>query len=115
MYEPQEGTWTLTAPDGRQWTGASGLLAAAAEQRDRIPTEVQLERIFAVEEPTEDEKDAARYRWLRGRLIGADFDWNETGASALVFEMPKAARISASCDKTIDDAMALTELTPNAK
>jgi hypothetical protein len=59
-------------------------------------------------------KDAARYRWLRGHLIGADFDWNESGASTLVFEMPKALRISANCDKTIDDAMALTELTPNA-
>lgn len=47
MYEPQEGTWTLTAPDGRQWTGASGLMAAAAEQRERIPASVQLERIFA--------------------------------------------------------------------
>ena len=64
MYEPQEGTWTLTAPDGRQWTGASGLLAAAAEQRERIPATVQLERIFAELEPTEDEQDAARYRWL---------------------------------------------------
>lgn len=58
-------------------------------------------------------EDAARYRWLRGHLIGADFDWNESGASTLVFEIPKGLRISANCDKTIDDAMALTELPAN--
>lgn len=52
-------------------------------------------------------EDAARYRWLRDRLIGADFDWNDSGTSALVFELPKEALISANCDKTIDDAMAL--------
>ncbi len=45
-YAPQEGTWTLTAPDGRQWHGASGLLVAATEQNERIPPEVQLARIF---------------------------------------------------------------------
>ena len=65
MYKPQEGTWTLTAPDGRQWTGTSGLRAAAAEQRERIPATVQLERLAEACELTEDEKDATRYRWLR--------------------------------------------------
>lgn len=53
MHEPQEGIWTLTAPDGRQWTGESGLCAAAAEQRERIPPAVQLERIFAEFDLTE--------------------------------------------------------------
>lgn len=109
MYEPQEGTWTLTAPDGRQWTGASGLKAAAAEQRERIPPAVQLERIFAELEPTEDEKDAARYRWLRERLMAADFDWQESGECALVFAWPKDCAVSGNCDATIDGAMLKTQ------
>lgn len=108
MYEPQEGVWMLTAPDGRQWTGASGLLAAAAEQRERIPPAVQLERIFAELEPTEDEKDAARYRWLRERLLAADFDWNGSGECALVFTWPKDCAVSGNCDAMIDAAMLKT-------
>lgn len=57
-------------------------------------------------------RDAARYRWLKSRLLGADFDWNGSGAFVIAFEMPHEARVSANCDRTIDDAM---ELTPNAK
>ena len=49
--------------------------------------------------------DAERYRWLRERLIGADFDWQESGIYALVFEMPEGVGVSADCDKTIDAAM----------
>jgi len=42
----QVGTWTLTAPDGRTWQADSPLKACSAEQRDRIPPEVALKRIF---------------------------------------------------------------------
>lgn len=42
----QVGTWTLTAPDGRTWQADSPLKACGAEQRDRIPPEVALKRIF---------------------------------------------------------------------
>ncbi len=66
--------WTLTAPDGRQWTGASGLLAAAAEQRERILPEVRLQRILKAVSPTQDEIDAARYRWLRANTNWVGFE-----------------------------------------
>lgn len=49
--------------------------------------------------------DAARYQWLRKRLIGGDFDWNESGTCALIFEWPKNAPVSTDCDSTIDQAM----------
>ena len=59
----------------------------------------------------QDLKDAERYRWLKARLLGADFDWNESGTCALVFEWPKDSPVSANCDRTIDDAMIAAETT----
>lgn len=56
LYPPQKGTWTLTAPDGRTWTAASGLMCAAKEQNERVPAEEQLRRIFTTLEPSEEEK-----------------------------------------------------------
>lgn len=53
QYKPQSGTWTLTAPDGRQWQAASGLMAAAKEQNERIPPEVMVDRIMEAAEPDE--------------------------------------------------------------
>jgi hypothetical protein len=50
--------------------------------------------------------DAARYRWLRARMLAADFDYNESGTQALVFEMPEGWKASADCDETINYAMA---------
>lgn len=46
-YPHQAGTWTMIAPDGRQWTGDSPLRCASAEARSRIPPEVALDRIFS--------------------------------------------------------------------
>ena len=43
---PMAGMWTLTAPDGRVWQGDSPLRCVAAESRERVPAEVQLQRIF---------------------------------------------------------------------
>ncbi len=56
-------------------------------------------------QPTQEQKDAARYQFLKARLMGADFDWNESGACVLVFEWPKDVPIGADCDKNIDAAM----------
>lgn len=52
-------------------------------------------------ELAEAKRDADLYRWLKPRMMGADFDWNESGAICLVFEMPPDTRFSADCDKTI--------------
>lgn len=54
---------------------------------------------------TDEQKDAARYRWLKARLMGADFDWNESGACALVFEWPKDVPVGVDCDQNIDAAI----------
>jgi hypothetical protein len=45
-YAAQEGTWTLTAPDGRKWQADSPLRVVSLEQRQRVPAEVALHRIF---------------------------------------------------------------------
>lgn len=50
-------------------------------------------------------KDAIRYRWLKERLIGADFDWNESGATILAFEFPRNVGIGGNCDQNIDAAI----------
>jgi hypothetical protein len=52
--------------------------------------------------------DAARYLWLRGRLMAADFDWQNSGECALVFSWPKDCSVSGNCDMTIDSAMLKT-------
>ena len=57
-------------------------------------------------------KDAARYRWLRERMLAADFDWNDSGECALVFAWPKDCAVSGNCDATLDAAMLKT---PNAE
>lgn len=51
------------------------------------------------------EQDAARYRWLRDKMLGVDFDWNESGLTALSFEMPEGCAYGGNCDQNIDAAM----------
>lgn len=43
--KPQAGTWTLTAPDGTQWTADSPLRCCAAESNSRVPPLIALARI----------------------------------------------------------------------
>lgn len=58
----QDGTWTLTAPDGRTWQADSPSRACSLEQRERVPAFVALKRILdAADEPLPDE---ARWRFL---------------------------------------------------
>ena len=49
-------------------------------------------------------EDAARYRWLRNRMLGVDFDWCENGMTALAFEMPDGCAYGSDCDQNIDAA-----------
>ena len=53
------------------------------------------------------EQDAARYRWLRDRMLFADFDYNGEGRCMLAFELPPEAKISSDCDETINYAMVI--------
>lgn len=50
-------------------------------------------------------KDAERYRWLRQRLVGASFNWDDEGMAVLAFELPDGVSIGADCDKNIDAAL----------
>ena len=54
-----------------------------------------------------DAQDAARWRWLRERLLAGDFDYGGDGTQALVFEMPQGFTVSADADFVIDVAMRL--------
>lgn len=49
------GTWTLIAPDGRQWQASSPLKLCKAEMDERVPADIALARIMlaaATESPT---------------------------------------------------------------
>jgi len=50
---PQECAWTLTAPDGRTWIAESPMRACSKEQRERVPPDVALARIFSMLDETE--------------------------------------------------------------
>jgi len=65
------------------------------------------EQQMLTNEEAADMKDAARYRWLRDRLLGADFDWNDSGECVLVFQWPRNVPVGADCDRNIDAAMAV--------
>lgn len=55
--------------------------------------------------PDDVAKDAERYRWLKSRMVGVNFDWDDEGMTALAFEMPDNLSFCADCDKNIDSAM----------
>ncbi len=48
--------------------------------------------------------DAERYRWLKSRLLCADFCYGDPSEAvcALVFEIPEDMQVSADLDATID-------------
>ena len=45
--KPMEGTWTLTAPNGRAWQADSPLRCMSAEMATRVPATVALARVLA--------------------------------------------------------------------
>ena len=45
--KPMEGTWVLVAPNGREYTGPSPIQALRAEQAERVPAHVAVQRIMA--------------------------------------------------------------------
>jgi len=44
--KPQQGIWTLIAPDGRRWQAESPIKVIREEQRERVPTKVALDRLL---------------------------------------------------------------------
>jgi hypothetical protein len=45
-YKPQQGTWKLVAPDGREWEAESPIACVSKEQAERIPATVRLQRLM---------------------------------------------------------------------
>ena len=45
LYPPQQGEWTLTAPDGRQWKADRPIQCCSLEIAERVPAAVRLQRI----------------------------------------------------------------------
>src|ERR1700761_5193849 len=64
---PQEGTWTLTAPDGRQWTGKTPLDLARQENSERVPAKERLRRLMDGIQAWGEEGI-----WLRSDHLGVD-------------------------------------------
>ena len=44
--KPQEGIWTLIAPDGRVYRANTPIKCVVAEQRERIPTSIAVKRVL---------------------------------------------------------------------
>jgi hypothetical protein len=91
------------------------ILSRSAEgMEDRViglAKQAHIEGLFAGRESNDAEldalrADAARYRWLAPRLIAADFDYNESGKCALVFEWPSNVAVGGNCDQNVDAAIA---------
>lgn len=55
---------------------------------------------------------AARYRWMRDRFLGADFNWNESGKQVLLIEF-SGGPVSGCLDSTLESAMASKAEVPN--
>ena len=102
-YTPHQSDHTATERDAQCKAADHWMTEACAEHNRNIDLstgfDALAERVNALE------ADAERYRWLKPRLLGADFDWNEEGNCVLVFEMPNDATVSANCDETIDAAI----------
>lgn len=105
-----------TVPGLRHCEAANRAQPEAGAERDpNDPDPVEHARELAValiearKELVEIRPEAARYRWLRERPFGADFEHSsiEKGAGwALIFCMPEGSTISANLDKSLDEAMA---------
>ena len=61
-YPVEQGTWTLISPSCKIWEASSPLRCLAAEANERIPANVQLQRIKEAMEPTEDERTLSAQR-----------------------------------------------------
>jgi hypothetical protein len=98
---PADVAWTVAEQQAaklghRDARHAAAELAVDADRRiEALAAEVQALRA-----------DAERYRYLRPRLVGADFDWAESGESVLIFKADPGVQVWADCDMTIDAARA---------
>ncbi len=121
-FAAQEGTWTLTAPDGRQWQADSPLKVVRDEQAARVPASVRLARIMAAVDEVDAEdaaiqRDAARYRQLATMLIDGDsFDVGEAYVRMkVVGSCPDRSDLDASVDAELAKAAPVSSHNAEAK
>ena len=76
-----------------------------ADELERLLAEHDAQPAQAAQ-PSADAEDAARYRWLRPRLLTADFEYGDDSETVLVFLIPTTMAVSANLDKSIDAARA---------
>lgn len=99
-----------TGPDAKGWIEDAGLFEAAHTLIARVAelqrqNEAQKDEWLSWDSKRAAlEKDAARYQWLKERLLAADFAWGEPATCVWVFETD--APISADLDASIDAAIA---------
>ena len=65
MHKPQEGTWLLTGPDGRQWKGGNPLACVKNELHERVPTKVRMERLRSSFILDSEESEREFEKWWR--------------------------------------------------
>jgi hypothetical protein len=91
------------------WSDARGYLTAGEPGTAAAKVDQAIRDAFAssstVQQVGADALDAARYRFLKARLLGVDFDYCESGKAVLMFDWPQSS-VSADCDWTIDEAIA---------
>lgn len=60
---------------------------------------------FELKKMVDDSVDAARYRELKSRYYGANFNIDDEGTAVIMFQLPDDAKISADLDATVDAIM----------
>lgn len=60
---------------------------------------------FELKKMVDDSVDAARYRELKSRYYGANFNIDDEGTAVIMFQLPDDARVSADLDLTVDAIM----------
>jgi len=93
---------------------AAAMLRSQAAEIENLKAEIETRKSYADEQTdfaikNANERDALkadaeRYRWLKQRLLCADFSYGDSSeaCNALVFEMPEDMRVSADLDSSID-------------
>lgn len=79
--------------------------AALAASTQAEPVALQQQAALQVVEIERLEKDAARFKWLSDRFIGADFEWGEHQTPVLLIGIGNAKVVWGDLGITIDAAL----------
>jgi hypothetical protein len=99
----------MATTEHHQYAGLVLEAKAAVSEKQAIATSDPEGHRQAIADGEHDivDAEARRYRWLRGNLYGADFQYgpaDEQKIAVLLFRLPEGMRVSANLDATIDGA-----------